>query len=280
MLFRPVCYTAPTAEPISLTEAKLHLRLAVDAVGAAAYTAEDSELTGRIAAVREAAETETWRKLVLQVWDLYLDEWPDEEIILPYPPLMSVEFVKYTDTAGVVTTLATTEYIVDRASEPGRIVLGYDKSWPDVELYPVNPIQIRFKCGYLVPFTATAATDVLAATNHPFTDGDKVRLSVSGGAPPTGLAVLTDFFVRDAVAGVSLKLAATSGGTAIDITGVGSGNMFLGELPFAINAGMKLILTDLQELRGNTVLERVGTPLLLPRAASHWLAMESVRRIV
>jgi len=279
MPFRPVCYTAPTAEPIHLTEAKLHLRLAVDAAGAVAYTAEDSELTGRIAAARAAAETETWRKLVLQTWDIFLDEWQDE-IFLPYPPLRSVEFIKYTDTAGIVTTLATTEYDVDLSSEPGRIMLGYDKSWPTADLYPLNPIQIRFKVGYLVPFTANATTDVLAAKDHPFADGDKVRLSVSGGSPPAGSAVLTDYFARDVVAGVSLKLAATSGGEAIDITSAGTGNMFLGELPFSLVAGMKLVLTDLQELRGNTVLERVGTPLEIPRAASHWFSMESARGFV
>jgi len=272
-------YTAPAAEPISLTEAKLHLGLAVDAAGAALYTVKDEMLTGWITAARQVAETETWKAMVLQIWDLYLDAWPaDGEIQLHHPPLRAVEFVKYRDSDGTVNTFADTEYEVDTDSTPGRIVLGYDKSWPDATLSPKNPIHIRFKAGYLVPLTATAATDTLAAANHPFADGDKVRLSVSGGALPTGLAALTDYFVHDAVAGVSLKLAATSGGAAIDITTAGTGSMFIGEIPQTTIAGMKLIITDFHENRGDTVLERNVIPARLPRAASHLFAMDSARR--
>ena len=278
MTLRLSQYTAPTAEPLHLTEAKLHLRLAVDAAGDAAYTSEDALLTAMIAAARQVAETETWKALVLQVWDLFLDEWSaGNEIVLPVPPLRAVEFVKYTGTDGTVNTFATTDYEVDTDSIPGRVVLGYDKEWPSDELAPKNPIHIRFRAGYLVPFAATAATDVIAAPNHPFSDGDKVRLSVSGGSLPAGATVLTDYFARDVVAGVSLKLAATEDGAAIDLTTAGTGNMFIGEIPPATVAGMKLVLTDLYENRGDTVIERNVVPAILPRAASHLFAMDSAR---
>jgi uncharacterized phiE125 gp8 family phage protein len=269
-------YIAPTAEPVHITEAKLHLRLAVDAAGAVLYTTEDALLSGIVAAARQVAETETWKSLVLTVWDLFLDEWPAEnEIRLHYPPLRSVEFVKYTTSDGTETTF--TDFTIDPASTPGRIVLDYDQSWPSDTLAPNNPIHIRFRAGYLVPFTATASTDVLAAVNHPFVDGDKVRLSVSGGDLPAGLAAKTDYFVRDAVAGVSLKLAATSGGVAIDLTTAGTGNMFIGEIPPVTVAGMKLVMTDLYENRGDTVIGVNTTPATLPRAATHLFAMDSAR---
>lgn len=274
---RATLYTPPTSEPIHLTEAKLHLRLAADAIGAASYTAEDAALSAAVSAVRGVAEAETWRALVLQTWDYYLDEWPiTDEIILPFPPLRRVDGITYTDSEGVVNTLPSTEYSVDTVSEPGRVVLAYGKVWPSATLAPSIPIKIRFAAGYLVPFTATAATDVISAAGHPFADGDKVRLSVSGGALPTGLAENTDYFVRDAAAG-SLKFATTAGGDAVDITSAGLGNMFIGVIPGAITAGMKLVITDLYENRGDTVMERLVTPSRLPRAATHLFAMHSAR---
>jgi uncharacterized phiE125 gp8 family phage protein len=271
-------HTAQTAEPISLTEAKLHLRLATDATGAALYTAEDALLTAIISAARAVAEAEQWRALVLQGFDLFLDDWPcGNEIKMPSPPLRSVESIQYRDSAGDLNTFPTTDYEVDVDSTPGRVMLGYQKSWPSVTLSPKNPIRIRFWSGYVVPFTANATTDVLTAANHPFVDGDKVRLSVSGGTLPAGLAVMTDFYARDVVAGVSLKLALTAGGTAIDLTTAGTGNMFLGELPATTIQAMKLIVTDLYEERGDTVTGNTVAIATLPRGASHLLAMDSAR---
>jgi uncharacterized phiE125 gp8 family phage protein len=273
-------YTAPTAEPISLTEAKLHLRLAADAGDAILYDVEDAQLTAMISAARAVAEVETWKALVLQSWDLFLDAWPcGNEIRLPVPPLRKVESIQYTDSSGVVYTMETTDYEVDTEGTPGRVVLGYQKSWPSVTLSPKNPIRIRFRAGYIVPFTVNATTDTLTAINHPFIDGDKIRLSVSGGTLPAGLAIMTDFYARDVVAGVSLKLAATAGGAAIDLTTAGTGAMFLGEIPTTTIQAMKLIITDLYEERGDTVTGNnyIASTVTLPRGASHLLAMDSAR---
>jgi uncharacterized phiE125 gp8 family phage protein len=268
-------YTAPAAEPVHLTEAKLHLRLAVDAAGAVSYTSEDGLLSSLISAARQVAETETWKAQVLQVWDMYLDGWPmNGEIKLPMPPLRAVEFIKYTDTTGVVNTLAATEYEVDTVSPLGRVVLGYDKSWPTADLTVLNPIHIRFRAGYAVPFIADATANTLTGLNHPHADGDKVRLSVSGGSLPTGLAANTDYFVRD-VSGNTLKLAATVDGTAIDITSAGSGTMFIGEIPATTISGIKLVLSGLYEERGEFA---TGTIISnLPRAASSLFGMDSAK---
>jgi len=273
--------SAPAAEPMHLTEAKLHLRLAADAAGAAAYASEDALLSSIISAARSVAETETWRALVLQIWDLYLDAWPNsDEIEIPLPPLRLVEFVHYTNTDGVVNAMPTDDYDVDTSSMYGRVVLGYGKSWPSDTLAPMNPIHIRFRCGYVAPFSVNTSTDTITAANHPFTDGDVVRLSVSGGTLPGGLAALTDYYVRDAI-GNTLKLAATAGGAAIDITSAGPGQFFIGEIPAGLMVGMKLVVTDLYEERGDTVIGKFSGegPAMLPRAASHYFAMESAKRM-
>lgn len=70
-------------------------------------------------------------------------------------------------------------------------------------------------------FTADAGTDVCTCTGHTLQDGQVVTVS-SQGTLPTGLSAATNYWVRDRTAN-TFKLAATRGGSAIDITGAGSG---------------------------------------------------------
>jgi hypothetical protein len=63
--------------------------------------------------------------------------------------------------------------------------------------------------------TGVAATDVITLTGHGFADTQRVKFSaITGGA---GLSAGTTYFVRDATAD-TFKLAATSGGAAINFT--------------------------------------------------------------
>lgn len=135
--------TPVSTEPITTTEAKLHIRMT------SGETAEDNELVIFISAAREYCEGVTGRALATQTLELYLDRFPYGEIELPKAPLQSVTSVKYKDSAGVETTMtANTDYIVDTESEIGRIVLPYGLLWPSFTAYTVNPIKIRFVAGY------------------------------------------------------------------------------------------------------------------------------------
>lgn len=141
--------TAPTTEPVTLSEVKAHLRLAVSAAEASAYSAEDDWFTRSIAAARRMAEQELGRALITQTWYAYYDKWPAGRFIeLPYPPLASVTNVKYRleDDTGYDNTFS--DVIIDSVVEPGRIVLEANEYWPTEALYPVNPIQVEFICGY------------------------------------------------------------------------------------------------------------------------------------
>lgn len=71
-------------------------------------------------------------------------------------------------------------------------------------------------------FTADAGTDVCTATSHGLTDGDMLFVANTGGALPTGLSANTPYYVRDATTN-TFKLATSFGGSAIDITGAGTG---------------------------------------------------------
>jgi len=264
-----IVVTHPSAEPLHISDAKLHLRLVAVLADAAAYSREDDLLRGVVAAARQVAEGETWKYLVLQTHDMYLDCWPSA-IELPHP-LRAVDLIEYTDDVGVTT--AFTDYAVDY--DAARIVP--NDVWPSVSLADVYAIKIRYRVGYATPFTANATTNVLTALNHPYANNDVVRLTVSGGVLPAGLVINTDYYVVGATA-TTLQLSATSGGAAIDITDVGSGIMFLGEIPPATLAGMKLVMTGLYEERGEFV---VGvSPAMLPRAASSLFALDTARRFV
>lgn len=117
----------------------------------AATTAEDSLLTSIIQSAREVVEDECRRALFTQTWDYYLDEFPSCDYIkLPFGNLQSVTSIKYKDTDGTETTMVvTTDYLVETNGEKcGRIVLPWGVSWPSGDLYPSNPITVRFVCGW------------------------------------------------------------------------------------------------------------------------------------
>jgi hypothetical protein len=72
-------------------------------------------------------------------------------------------------------------------------------------------------------FTAAASTDVLTAPGSAYSNGQTVVVFAGAGATlPTGLTAGTIYYVVNA-SGATAKLAATSGGTAIDLTGDGAG---------------------------------------------------------
>ncbi len=71
-------------------------------------------------------------------------------------------------------------------------------------------------------FTADAGTDVITSNGHGLSNGQAIV--VRGGDLPAGLADGNIVFVRDATTN-TFKAAATSGGSAIDLTDAGSGTM-------------------------------------------------------
>ena len=144
--------TAPAVEPVTLAEAKAHLR--VD------HTAEDALIAMYLQAARQDCEEWTARAFVTQTWELVLDKFPADEILLPRPPLQSVESVKYDDAAGQETTLATTEYDVDSASQPGWVV-PVTTGWPTSTFEGINSVRIRYVAGYLMPDSPADLTSAI-----------------------------------------------------------------------------------------------------------------------
>lgn len=132
--------TGSTAEPLTIDEAKDHLRV----TGAE----RDALIEALIKAARQWCESYTHRALITQIWDGYLDGFPSV-IELPYPPLQSVTAASFTyvDTDGNTTQVTETVYTVDTAREPGRVYEAYNQWWPTARQIPKS-ISIRFVAGY------------------------------------------------------------------------------------------------------------------------------------
>lgn len=134
--------TAPAAEPILVADNAFDEYARIDGA------ASDNNLTALIREARVETEKFLNRALITQTWELTFDKWPVFPFRIPMAPLISVSSVKYFDSEGTENTWATTEYIVDTDSEPGRIALDYGKTLPNTTLKPINAIKVRFDAGY------------------------------------------------------------------------------------------------------------------------------------
>lgn len=143
--------TAPPVEPITVDEMKTHLRIT--------STDDDAELGVLITAARAYTEGVTKRAFVAQTWDWVLDGFPPW-FRVPMPPLQSVVYIKYLDTANVEQVVDPTIYLVDANPDYGRIGLNYARVWP--WSFPVmNAVWLRFVAGYTS--IASPSTDDLAS---------------------------------------------------------------------------------------------------------------------
>jgi uncharacterized phiE125 gp8 family phage protein len=131
----------PAVEPLTYDEVKAYpgLRLPNDT--------DTAYLTGLITAARQKVESDTGLRLITQNWDLSLDAFPTDAIYVPIGPLQSVTSIKTTSVAGVESTVSVTNYQVDLASRPPRVLLSDAGAWPgDIRLH--QGIVIRLVVGY------------------------------------------------------------------------------------------------------------------------------------
>lgn len=133
-----ILITAPTTEPITLAEAKLHARVEHDA--------DDAMITSYITAAREDAEHELGRPLAAQVWQVTLDAFPAVEMALG-PDVTGIQSIQYLDTSGALQTLDQTAYALDNMDRAQCFVLpadGYE--WPST-YDTANAVRVRIACG-------------------------------------------------------------------------------------------------------------------------------------
>jgi uncharacterized phiE125 gp8 family phage protein len=132
--------TDATSEPLSLGEAKAHLKeTLVDA-------ANDAYIEALMKVARTEAENRLQRSLLETTWLLTIDAFPDV-IELRRPPILGVDWIKYLDTSGSVQTLGSSNYQVRTTEQPGEVIPAYGKSWPDTLCHP-GAVQVQYRAGY------------------------------------------------------------------------------------------------------------------------------------
>jgi len=132
-------FAAPGVEPITLAEAKLHLRVDHDT--------EDALINIFVISARQKAEHATGRAFITQTWDQVIKEFPAGDIPLGKPPVQAVTSITYVDTAGTTQTLGPASYVLDNVSVPPAVCLASGYAWPATADVP-NAVCVRFVCGY------------------------------------------------------------------------------------------------------------------------------------
>jgi len=130
--------TPPSTYPISLSEAKLHLRVS--------STEEENRITALIKSATDWVEAYLRRQLITSTWDLFLDDFSDV-IYIEKSPVTTLSTIKYYDGSNVLQTLSSSYYNADLDSEPSRVQEAYGYTWPTV-YDRFNAVQIRFIAGY------------------------------------------------------------------------------------------------------------------------------------
>lgn len=114
----------------------------------ATNTTEDPQILAFVTAAREWVEKRLGRALITQAWRLTLDGFPAGDVLeLPRPNLLTVTSITYVDADGATQTMSASDYVVDIASLPGRVILAYGASWPSTR-GDRNGVTITFTCGY------------------------------------------------------------------------------------------------------------------------------------
>ena len=163
--------SAPAVEPVSVAEARAHLR--VDS------TAEDALIAGLISAAREWVEQSTRRSLITQTWRLRLEELDDDECIeLPRPPLQSVSSFVYVDSAGNSQTWASSNYLVSTDCEPGELSVVFGEVWPPIREQE-DAVTITYVAGYGATGASVPAplkTAILLLVGHWYANRETVNI--------------------------------------------------------------------------------------------------------
>ena len=127
---------ASETEPITLEEVKSHLRILTND--------EDTLISSYISAARIWSEKHINRSFVEKTFEYSIDCF-SRNIKLPYPPLISILSIEYTDVNENTLTMLPSNYIVDTKSFIGRV---YIEILPSVNLRKIGGISIRYKAGY------------------------------------------------------------------------------------------------------------------------------------
>lgn len=139
---------------ITNTEMKQHLRVSSDI--------DDNYIEMLIDTATSHIETITGKTLVSSVYHLFLENWPVDDVILPFPPVAEIVKVEYIDKNDNIYELGSDNYsLIQSFANADKLVFF---EWPNVELNKTNPIAVIYNAGYeSVPLELTQAVRFLVS---------------------------------------------------------------------------------------------------------------------
>ena len=137
----PLILTSPPAsEPVSLAEAKTHLRVS--------HADDDTYISTLIIAARRQIEARTGLRLITQGWSLFKDCWPmAPDLPLDLAHVSAVNDIFVYSEVGTSATYDPAHYYLDAASKPSRVILRQDRL-PPMPGRRVNGIEVRVTVGF------------------------------------------------------------------------------------------------------------------------------------
>lgn len=138
MYRRITTITPPTAQPVTLEDAKLFAR--IDAPD------DDTLLLSLIMAAAEHVETILGRRLMVGVYELHLSEFPLGRIVLPFSPVSSVTGITYADDDGTIQPFTAWDAYLDDDAP----FIAPTRRWPFAPCHP-DAVLVQFVAGYQSP---------------------------------------------------------------------------------------------------------------------------------
>lgn len=145
---------APVGEPLTLADARLQLRLDEE------DTDQDDHVKKLIAAARAHIENFYGIPIIRQTRQTHLFSFGRDPIWLGDAHDIEVTLIQYYDAAGVLQTLAPTDYLVDHISRPAKLWPATMKAWPSALSRP-SGVQITWQGGW--PDAAAVPADLAHA---------------------------------------------------------------------------------------------------------------------
>ena len=178
--------TAPSTTPVSLAEAKTHLRVT--------GSDDDTYITTLIDVATQTAEEFLNLKLMSQTWVLYLDEFPDYfDLLIGTLKTASIGGIKYYNDSNVLTTLADSNYFIDEFHRPARVYFADDFTITDTFDRP-NAVAVEFTLGFStasnVPAPIRQAILLMIGTYY------EIRQNVVTGTIATHIPQTSEFLLR------------------------------------------------------------------------------------
>lgn len=134
--------SGPAEEPVTVSEAKAHLRLD--------GSAEDILIASLIVTSRLHVEAALSLALITQGWRLTLDRWPEGGTVrFPLRPIQSITSVTVRDADGTPTTVSAEDHLLDGQALSPRLIprlIPRGGKWP-APSQPANGIEIAFSAG-------------------------------------------------------------------------------------------------------------------------------------